>query len=210
MRHTETPYTCSPTKTIISLFHSPPLLPIATPPRTEAPLITELDDLQDRRLAGISSIPGSPAFPAVRCDLHLDGPDDPHRAASSSPPRSISPLRLSPYLGTAAPDTRAVSKELGQDSQAPPSSSLPSPQLSPLLPTANLSPPLYSEAEYTLQHLQRVEAELRETREALEADEAERVALQGVLDGLVQGVVGAGYGILGADGGGGGVGEAQE
>ncbi|KAF4594375.1 hypothetical protein EYR40_009179 [Pleurotus pulmonarius] len=107
-------------------------------------------------------------------------------------------------------DASAVSKELGQDSQAPPSSPLPSPQLSPLLPTANLSPPLYSEAEYTLQHLQRVEAELRETREALEADEAERVALQGVLDGLVQGVVGAGYGILGADGGGGGGGEAQE
>ncbi|KAF4570202.1 hypothetical protein EYR36_010009 [Pleurotus pulmonarius] len=204
---------------------SPPLRSIAPPPQREAPLTsvfpspwltpslerspnhsTELDDLQDGHLSGIPAIPGLPPLPQIRRDLGLDHSYDPHWEAGSSPSRSISPIRLSPYLGTAAPDTRAVIDELAQDSAAPASSPFPSPHpaLSSPPSTANTSPPLYPEAEYTLQHLQRVEAELRETREALEADEDERLALQGVLDGLVWEVVGAGYGILGADGGGGG------
>ncbi|KAJ8694587.1 hypothetical protein PTI98_007246 [Pleurotus ostreatus] len=150
---------------------------------------TELDDLQDRHLSGLPGLPGLPPIPPIRRDLDLDYPYAPHREDSSSRSRSrsVSPLRLSPHLASAASVTSPVADVLRRDSSPPASYALLSPAPAPS--PVNVSLPPYADTGYTFQHFQRVEAELRGVREALEADEAERVALQGVLDGLVQEVV---------------------
>ncbi|KAG9223576.1 hypothetical protein CCMSSC00406_0009688 [Pleurotus cornucopiae] len=189
---------------------SPPSRPTATQQRMVSPLTsvfrspsikrspnhsTELDDLQDRHPSGLPGVPGLPPIPPIRRDLDLDYPYAPHREDSSSRSRSVSPLRLSPPLDSAASVTSAVADVLGRDSSPPASPSLLS--LASATSPVNVSLPPYADTGYTFQHFQRVEAELREMREALEADEAERVALQGVLDGLVQDVV---NGVFGGDG----------
>ncbi|KAF9488346.1 hypothetical protein BDN71DRAFT_467594 [Pleurotus eryngii] len=192
---------------LTSVFRSPWLSPSSERSPNHS---TELDDLQDRHLPGLPSILGLPPIPPIRRGLDLDYPYDPHGEDSSSRSRSVSPLRFPPHPGSAASATSAVDDLLGRDSSPPASSPRLSHEPALSLPsTANVSPLPSSNTGYTFQHLQRLEAELRETREALEADETERVALQGLLNGLVREAVGAGYGMFNAGGEGGGRGGAQ-